>query len=70
MKIQWSSTAVTDLESIREYIAKDSPTAARKVSKESRKQSIVSKTSRCPAADVYRERANWSSWNVLYAAYN
>jgi addiction module RelE/StbE family toxin len=33
MKIQWSSTAVTDLESIREYIAKDSPTAARKVSK-------------------------------------
>jgi plasmid stabilization system protein ParE len=34
MKIQWSSTAVADLESIREYIANDSPTAARKVSKE------------------------------------
>jgi addiction module RelE/StbE family toxin len=31
MKIQWSSTAVADLESIREYIARDSPTAARKV---------------------------------------
>ncbi len=33
MKIQWSSTAVTDLESIRRYIANDSPRAARKVSK-------------------------------------
>ena len=33
MKIQWSSTAVSDLQSIREYIAKDSPAAARKVSK-------------------------------------
>ena len=32
MKIQWSSTAVGDLESIREYIANDSPRAARKVS--------------------------------------
>src|ERR1039458_4780351 len=31
MKIQWSSTAVADLESIREYIAGDSPIAARKV---------------------------------------
>jgi addiction module RelE/StbE family toxin len=31
MKIRWSPTAVSDLESIREYIARDSPTAARKV---------------------------------------
>ena len=31
MKILWSSTAVADLESIREYIAGDSPIAARKV---------------------------------------
>lgn len=33
MKIYWSSTAVSDLESIREYIAIDSPKSARKVSK-------------------------------------
>jgi toxin ParE1/3/4 len=33
MKIQWSSTAVADLESIREYIANDSPAAARRVAK-------------------------------------
>ena len=31
MKIRWSPTAVSGLESIREYIAQDSPTAARKV---------------------------------------
>jgi addiction module RelE/StbE family toxin len=31
MKIKWSPTAVADLETIREYIAKDSPSAARKV---------------------------------------
>jgi addiction module RelE/StbE family toxin len=31
MKIRWSPTAVSDLESIREYIAKDKPSAARKV---------------------------------------
>jgi addiction module RelE/StbE family toxin len=31
MKIRWSPTAVSDLESIREYIARDSPSAARKV---------------------------------------
>jgi toxin ParE1/3/4 len=31
LKIQWSSTAVADLKSIREYIARDSPAAARKV---------------------------------------
>src|ERR1017187_301532 len=31
MKIRWSPTAVSDLKSIREYIAKDSPPAARKV---------------------------------------
>jgi toxin ParE1/3/4 len=31
LKIQWSSTAVADLKSIREYIARDSPKAARKV---------------------------------------
>jgi len=31
MKIRWSPTAVSDLESIREYIARDNPTAARKV---------------------------------------
>ena len=30
MKIRWSPTAVSDLKSIRNYIAKDSPTAARK----------------------------------------
>jgi addiction module RelE/StbE family toxin len=33
MKIQWSSTAVADLESIHEYIANDSPAAARRVAK-------------------------------------
>jgi toxin ParE1/3/4 len=32
MKVRWSPTAVADLQSIRDYIAKDSPTAARKVS--------------------------------------
>jgi addiction module RelE/StbE family toxin len=31
MKIRWSPTAVTDIESIRDYIACDSPTAARNV---------------------------------------
>jgi toxin ParE1/3/4 len=31
MKIVWSPTAVSDLESIRNYIAKDNPPAARKV---------------------------------------
>jgi addiction module RelE/StbE family toxin len=31
MKIRWSPTAISDLESIREYIARDSPRAARKV---------------------------------------
>jgi toxin ParE1/3/4 len=31
MKVRWSPTAVSDLESIRDYIAKDSPSAARKV---------------------------------------
>jgi toxin ParE1/3/4 len=31
MKIRWSPTAVSDLRSIREYIAYDNPTAARKV---------------------------------------
>ena len=33
MKIRWSPTAVSDLESIRDYIAKDSPAAARKVAR-------------------------------------
>jgi toxin ParE1/3/4 len=32
MKIRWSPTAISDLESIHDYIAEDSPTAARKVS--------------------------------------
>jgi plasmid stabilization system protein ParE len=31
MKILWSPTAVSDLESIREYIARDYPWAARKI---------------------------------------
>jgi toxin ParE1/3/4 len=31
MKISWSPTAVSDLEAIREYIAKDNSSAARKV---------------------------------------
>jgi len=31
MKIRWSPTAVSDLESIRDYIAQDSSAAARKV---------------------------------------
>jgi len=31
MIIRWSPTAVSDLEAIRDYIAQDSPTAARKV---------------------------------------
>jgi toxin ParE1/3/4 len=32
MKIRWSPTAVSDLVSIRDYIAQDSPSAARKIS--------------------------------------
>ena len=32
MKIRWSPTAVSDLSSIRKYIAQDNPRAARKVS--------------------------------------
>jgi toxin ParE1/3/4 len=32
MKIRWSPTAISDLVSIRDYIAQDSPSAARKVS--------------------------------------
>jgi addiction module RelE/StbE family toxin len=31
MKIRWSPTAVSDLVSIRDYIAQDNPSAARKV---------------------------------------
>ena len=31
MKIRWSPTAISDLELIRDYIAQDSPLAARKV---------------------------------------
>ena len=31
MSIRWSPTAVSDFESIRDYIARDSPLAARKV---------------------------------------
>jgi len=31
MKIRWSPTAASDLKSIREYISRDNPTAARKV---------------------------------------
>lgn len=31
MKIRWSPTAISDVESIREYIAQDSPSAARRV---------------------------------------
>jgi toxin ParE1/3/4 len=31
MKIRWSPTAIADLEAIRDYIAKDSPSAARKI---------------------------------------
>jgi addiction module RelE/StbE family toxin len=31
MKVRWSPTAVSDLESIRDYIARDSPSAARKI---------------------------------------
>jgi len=31
MKLLWSPTAVSDLESIRDYIARDNPSAARKV---------------------------------------
>jgi toxin ParE1/3/4 len=31
MKVRWSPTAVSDLVAIREYIAEDSPAAARKV---------------------------------------
>jgi toxin ParE1/3/4 len=33
MRIRWSPTAVSDLESIRNYIAKDSPAAAGRVSR-------------------------------------
>ena len=31
MKVSWSPTAISDLESIRHYIAQDKPSAARKV---------------------------------------
>jgi plasmid stabilization system protein ParE len=31
VKILWSPTAISDLESIREYIALDSPASARKI---------------------------------------
>ena len=31
MKIRWSPTAISDLAEIRDYIARDSPSAARKV---------------------------------------
>lgn len=31
MKIRWSPTAISDVESIRDYIAQDSPPAARRV---------------------------------------
>lgn len=31
MKVRWSPTAVSDLQSIRDYIARDNPSAARKV---------------------------------------
>jgi addiction module RelE/StbE family toxin len=31
MKVHWSPTAVSDLESIRGYIAQDNPAAARKI---------------------------------------
>jgi toxin ParE1/3/4 len=31
MKLLWSPTAVSDLQSIRDYIARDNPSAARKV---------------------------------------
>jgi addiction module RelE/StbE family toxin len=31
MTIRWSPTAISDLEAIRDYIAQDSPSAARKV---------------------------------------
>jgi addiction module RelE/StbE family toxin len=31
MKIRWSPTVISDLESIRDYIARDSPSAARRV---------------------------------------
>jgi len=31
MKIRWSPTAISDLESIRDYVARDNPSAARKV---------------------------------------
>jgi len=40
MKIQWSPTAVADAESIRAYIANDSPRAANSVSKQI-KESIL-----------------------------
>jgi toxin ParE1/3/4 len=33
VKIRWSPTAISDVESIRDYIAQDSPSAARKVSR-------------------------------------
>jgi addiction module RelE/StbE family toxin len=31
MKISWSPTAISDLESIRDYIARDNASAARKI---------------------------------------
>jgi len=31
MKIRWSPTAISDIESIRDYITQDSPSAARRI---------------------------------------
>ena len=62
MKIRWSPTAVSDLNSIRDYIARDSPAAARKVA--GRIKESVNRLINFPLsgkAGRYRERANWSS---------
>jgi len=41
MKIRWSPTAVSDLESIRGYIAKDSPTTALRVAARIREAAVL-----------------------------
>jgi hypothetical protein len=62
MKIRWSPTAVSDLETIRDYIAKDSPSAARKIANRIKESVNRSSISPYPAdRGVYLGLANWSS---------
>jgi plasmid stabilization system protein ParE len=62
MKIRRSPTAISDLDSIRDYIARDSPSPARKVA--NRIKESINRLVNFPQsgrAEQCRERANWSS---------